>query len=90
MVVGFAQKRRTHTKAERWFHYNSIHSEFDVIRQVWGRDLSEYYLVNIRVLMDGRLSLSKPCRCCANMLSEAGLKAIYFSRSDGSFGSLKL
>ena len=39
VACGFAQTTKTHTKAERWFRFNSIHSEFDALRQVGRLDL---------------------------------------------------
>ncbi len=90
LACGFAQKAKTHTKAERWYRYNSIHSEFDAMRQVLRADLTGCYLVNIRLLMNGSLSLSRPCRCCSRMLAELGVRDIYYSKSDGSFGHLRL
>ena len=90
IAFGYAQKAKTHTKAERWFQFNSIHSEFDALRQVRLMDLTGCYLVNIRILLNGRLSLSRPCKCCARMITELGVRDIYYSQSDGSFGHMRI
>lgn len=88
IAYGYAQKSKTHPKVSRWFRYNSIHSEFDALRHVWGEDLSGMYLVNIRIKLDGSLSLSRPCPCCTRMLLESGIERVYYSKSDGTFGQL--
>ena len=87
VAVGYAQKDKTHTRAERWFRYNSIHSEFDALRQMMSssRTLTGLYLVNVRLNAQGNFVLSRPCTCCTRMLRELGIGVVYYSCKDGTF-----
>lgn len=87
IAVGFAQKHKTHTRAARWFGYNSIHSEFDALRQMMksNKSMAGMYMVNIRIRSNGQLALSRPCVCCTRMLIEMGVRDVYYSCPDGVF-----
>lgn len=85
IAVGFAQKAKTHNKASKWFPYNSIHSEFDVLRKLNCKLPYGAYVVNVRLGADGNLKLSRPCVCCTRMLIELGIQRLFYSNSNGGF-----
>lgn len=42
-----------------------------------------FEIINIRLNKQGELRLSKPCTCCAKLLSELGCKKFYYSSEKG-------
>lgn len=85
LSVGFAQSAKTHSKAGRWFPFNSIHSEFDAMRRLNYRLPYGAYLVNVRLGANDNLMLSKPCPCCTRMLLDLGVTRVFYSTNKGDF-----
>lgn len=61
------------------------HSEIVAWRRGKGLVNSKYKwnLINIRLNKNGNLMLSKPCKCCQNVMTALGCEAFYYSFNQG-------
>lgn len=61
-----------------------VHSELAVVLKMpYGTDFGKLKLVNLRIRKDGKLGMSKPCRGCSHMISQLGLKEVWFTNKSG-------
>lgn len=47
-----------------------------------------YWLVNVRVLRNGKFSMSKPCKSCQMLIQEVGFSKVIYSDWEGKFVKL--
>jgi deoxycytidylate deaminase len=83
--VGWNKILKTHPIANKYnYPYNKIHSELDSIINFDG-DLSKnkYEMLNIRIGMDGRMKMSRPCKNCRALLNDYGLNNVTYSNEIG-------
>jgi len=83
--IGWNKILKTHPIASKYnYPYNKIHSELDCIINFCG-DLSKYKyeLLNIRIGMDNRMKMSKPCKNCKILLNDHGLNNVTYSNEIG-------
>ena len=68
-----------------------IHSEVEAYRKARGiMDKSlPFEVVNIRLIKNGQIRSSCPCKCCWNFLKNLGCKQISFTTDMGNFANLK-
>lgn len=91
--------QRTHPKSTHG--YKSVHSELDAILKIEVADeckkyhfinvaqmVKKYTLVNIRIMRNSTVGLSKPCKNCQELLKSFPFRAIYYTDKDGNFQSL--
>ncbi len=65
-----------------------LHSEADIVRQIRRGELSDYTLVNIRILNTDKLGMACPCVNCFELLRKHGAKHIFYSDALGGFSKL--
>ncbi len=78
--IGYNQLK-THPKSPHL--WKTIHAEFHTIL---GTDVSDLENSEIVIYMEnknGEVGLSKPCKTCENMLSNVGIKRIYYTTENG-------
>lgn len=88
LSVGWNKSFKTHPLAKRYGHrFSSIHSELDAIKNFpyAPASLIYYKFVNLRIMGDGSVGLSKPCVHCQELLAKFGIEQIYYSDHDGNF-----
>jgi hypothetical protein len=96
VCYGINDKRRTHPASPHRF--KSSHSELKAIleypiadecKRYHFQNLSEIatklILINVRIMADGSISNSKPCKSCQKMLSCIPFKKIYYTDEKGNF-----
>lgn len=79
--VGF-NKLRTHTKSNN--PWKSVHCEFDVILGCTKEELAGSSIYIYRQHQDGSSANSKPCKYCAMLIKESGIKKVYYT-DDNSY-----
>jgi len=82
--VNFMNKTNPHSPHP---HY-TIHSELDALlkldiplHKIYGKD---YWIINVRVMKNGKWGLSKPCKYCQNFLKATGFINIIYSTKNGN------
>lgn len=86
--IGF-NKIKTHPLLKYYpKHSNGIHAELDVIMKSNMDDLSSYTLVVIRVGRNGKITMSKPCKSCQNIISQYNIFECYYSDFNGNLKKL--
>jgi deoxycytidylate deaminase len=84
--VGWNKSFKTHPIAKKLgCRFDSIHSELDVINSFPYKisELHKYTLVNIRLMADNTLGISKPCEFCEQLLTIFPVKKIVYSTPKG-------
>lgn len=92
ICVGFNQKHKTHPWAVKYGHkFGRVHSELNALLHFPFaiNHLKDFTLVNLRILKDGKLSVSKPCIACQYMLSVLKPKRIYYTNVYGMLEEFK-
>lgn len=83
---GWNQTFKTHPLAAKFGHrFSAIHAELDAIRKfpMENSYLKFCTMVNVRIMADGTIGLSKPCVHCQKLLDAFGLHDIYYSTPEG-------
>lgn len=64
---------------------SKIHSEMDAYKKAKGLldKTKPFEIINIRLNKKGLLRLSKPCKCCFNLMKEFGCRTFYYSSEIG-------
>jgi len=86
--VGFSNSTKTHTIANQYhYRFPTIHSELDAILNFQRPNKYLHYctMLNVRFLKNGKLSLSKPCRGCQELLRTFGISSVVYSTNEGKF-----
>lgn len=86
LSVGYNQSFKTHPLAKKFgTRYNSLHSETAAIINFPFpiKRLNDCVLVNVRIMLDGSIGLSKPCQSCQGMLYAFGFESLLFSTDNG-------
>ncbi len=79
-------KYRTNPQNLKYPYHNGnvgIHAEMDVIIKSGKDDLSDYDLVVIRIDRNGNMTNSKPCSGCKGVISQFGIREVWFSNING-------
>ncbi len=65
--------------------YGKIHSENDVYKKAHLiiNKRKPFSVVNIRLIKNNEIRISKPCKCCMSFLKVVGCKEVYFSTESG-------
>ena len=90
LSFGWNNTRKTHPRSAKFkYRFNNIHSELDAIvnylKIYTVEDLRKYTLVNIRLLKDKSVRLSKPCHVCDRLLDAFGIVNVLYSTDRGDF-----
>ena len=61
----------------------TIHAEVDAInnalRKISKENLKQSTLIVVRLMKNGEIALSAPCRCCSQFIKKCGIKNVYYS-----------
>lgn len=87
-IISFGWNKvfKTHPLSKKYGYWNeAIHSELDAINNFpyHHSQLSNYTLVNIRLYLDGKIALSKPCKTCSKLIKAFNIRNVYFSTQEG-------
>jgi len=94
-IVGFGYNRgfKTHPLAAKFGHkFNGIHSELSAITNCTIPPTFFPYctFLNIRIMKNRLIGLSRPCKNCEQMLTKFGFRDIIYSIDEGGFSYLSL
>lgn len=89
VCYGYNRVYQTHPISAKYeTRFSDIHSELSAISRFPYRikELQNYNLVNIRLRReDNQYGLSRPCIKCLQMLTEFGIKEVYYTNEFGNF-----
>ena len=81
---------KTHPRFQRIYDNGQegshIHAEMDVLRVAKPGDV----ITVVRWNAKGEMTMSMPCRHCKAFISEAGIKAVYYTNWDGKFMKMRI
>lgn len=83
--VGWNQSHKTHPIAAKFGHrFSGIHSELHAIKNFKYpiKELPHFTFVNIRLMKNRTVGLSKPCKHCSKMLSFFEVGEVWYSNFD--------
>ena len=86
--VGYNLGFKTHPLANRYhYRFNAIHSELSAIKNFPYPPslLNKCKMVNIRIMADKSVGMSKPCGKCAKLLCDFDLTNVWFTNRQGQF-----
>lgn len=84
--VGWNNPKKTHPLGKRFkYRFHCRHSELHAIQHFpYPVEMLSYYkIINLRLLADNSLGLSKPCFICQDLLEFFGINEIYYSTEKG-------
>ena len=72
------------------YRFSNLHSEVAAIRNFPYPIffLPKFRMVNVRIMANGEIGLSKPCDICQKLLKDFGVNELYYSKHGGDFGEL--
>jgi deoxycytidylate deaminase len=79
-------KRRLHPKYMKWV--GSLHAEQDAVLNAY-IDLKGLEMLVVRIDKANKFRLAKPCKHCMNYLNKIGLKRIYYTIDNSTFGVIE-
>jgi len=85
--IGYSHSKKTDPLAKQYGHrFNSVHSEISAIKKFPFRikKLSKCTMVNIRIMADGTIGMSKPCIHCQKLLKDFEIGEVYYTTKDGA------
>jgi deoxycytidylate deaminase len=88
LSVGWNLSNQTHPLARQYgYRFHCIHSELKAILnlQYTPSIITKCTLINICIMTDGTLGMSKPCKRCQQLLQDFGVKTIYYTNRQGKF-----
>ncbi len=88
---GWNFPKKTHTMAHRFsYKYAKIHSELNAIKNFPYpvRELCNFSMVNVRIGLDFRVRMSKPCIKCQELLGYFEIGEVWYSNTCGNFMEL--
>lgn len=78
-------------------HYSGVderqfrHAETSCIKPVrWRDDLGECTLYVVRMRLDGKVGMSKPCDDCQGAITECGIQRVVYTTTNGGIREWKL
>ena len=89
--VGYNLSFKTDPLAKKYnYRFNNIHSELKAILNYPfpPATLSKYTMVNIRIMGNGSIGLSKPCKKCQQLLRDFGISRVWYSTFTEGFKKL--
>lgn len=68
---------------------SGIHSESDICAKLKMDDMSEFNIINIRIMNNGELGMAAPCPNCYDLLiNRKGVRKLYYSDTMGGFSKI--
>jgi deoxycytidylate deaminase len=83
-IVGFGYNQlKSHPRSPtKW---KTIHAEFHAILGVSPSELIGSTAYVYRETVNGKIGLAKPCSCCQKMLSDCGVRNIFYTTDEGGY-----
>ncbi len=88
VCYGINNPFKTEPLASRYgYRFNCIHSEVSAIKSFPYKPskLKIYTMINVRILANGKVGLSKPCRICQKLLRDFGIRKVLYTNKLGQF-----
>jgi len=88
LSFGYSLGFTTHPIAKQYkYRFNAVHSELKSILDFPAppRFLKRCFLINIRIMPDGSLGMSKPCAKCQQLLKDFSINKVYYSNRNEIF-----
>ncbi len=79
---------KTHPYLARYTGFPCLHAESNSILRLGLDNCCDKFLLVLRVLNDGSLTMAKPCHVCYTIAKEVEIKNIYYSDWKGSIQCL--
>jgi deoxycytidylate deaminase len=80
---------KTHPIAKKFGHRNyATHAELSSIIRHGLDDCSGLSLAVLRIGRNNKLTMSKPCLCCQNVIKSVGLSKVYYTNKNGEWEKL--
>jgi deoxycytidylate deaminase len=89
--VGYNLSFHTHPIAKKYkYRFSNIHSELAAIKNFPYSPslLYKYTMVNVRIMGNGCIGLSKPCDKCQQLLLDFDIRKVLYSIHGGDFKKL--
>ena len=83
LSVGRNQMKKTHRGAMRHYDFPYPHAEFNALKSIHPDNIKNCVVYVARLDKTGSYAMAKPCKCCQQMLREAGIKTVYYTTSNG-------
>lgn len=74
---------KTHTKLARYSSFPFLHAESSCILSHGISNCHGLDLLCVRITAKGKLTMSKPCEACTTLISESGIRRVYYSNWEG-------
>jgi hypothetical protein len=91
IAFGVNSAYKTHPLAHKYgYKFSSIHSELAAILNFPfpPARLRECKLVNVRLGLDGKVKLSKPCKCCQRLIAAMNFDEVWYTTNNEGFVKL--
>ena len=92
--VGLNSKKTDPITKKYKYRFQTTHSEISSIKNFqWPISKIEQeglVIVNVRVMANNTMGLSKPCKNCRILIRDVGFSRCYYTNDDGNFEELKL
>uniref|UniRef100_A0A6M3LX63 Putative CMP/dCMP deaminase zinc-binding n=1 Tax=viral metagenome TaxID=1070528 RepID=A0A6M3LX63_9ZZZZ len=88
LSVGYNLGFKSHPLAKQYgYRFNAIHSELKAIQNFPypPANLSKCKIVNIRIMANNNLGMSRPCFYCSKLLNDFNLTEIWYTNRQGKF-----
>ena len=90
--TGYNDMSKTHTLMQKYNRNKSwapgLHAEVDACIGVPWADLYGADLYVVRILKNGDLAISRPCRICQRFITDVGIRRVYYSIGNHGWGTL--
>ena len=69
-------------------HDVGIHSELSSVIKLGTENLNKHQMINVRIDLNGEVTISKPCNGCQDMINQLGINEVYYTDKNGIFKKL--
>ena len=72
------------------YNHATTHAEASALNKLWPSERRDTRVWSMRLNRSGKFRMAKPCADCMRYLRSAGVKAVYWTNSEGDIESEKL
>ena len=87
-IIGAGHNKPKYSKLSENHWSKTIHAEIDAILKSH-KDLKGATMFVGRIVKNGKTAMAKPCNSCQTIIDESGIKAVYYTTTEG-FECLKI
>tara|TARA_Y100000401_G_C8311655_1_gene220087 strand:- start:976 stop:1371 length:396 start_codon:yes stop_codon:yes gene_type:complete len=98
LSIGLNNPQKTHPKILKYNYINrekedirhdvGIHSELSSVIKLGTENLNKHQMINVRIDLNGEVTMSKPCNGCQDMINQLGINEVYYTDKNGIFKKL--